>query len=233
MATYGPPSSVTRSIGPTLEFVPADPTVPDPTDFLGDETWLGGFYELALRIGRVDGDDSDIRLGAALAALWSSPDLDGPVRDRWTDRAEQPTVEPRPVPIEHPPALYGLARLPGDRSMVCSTHVVREAAPDGNDWLDLCLPLGALGQIHPTVGGYPFGDTEDSQVWREPIDDWLASLADIVARDATFEVGLIGFEVSGQDWRLVDGRPPLERHSTSLTTSGGTVTRWPPTRWDT
>jgi hypothetical protein len=41
--------------------------------FTETETWLGGYYELAIELG----SRSDERLLAALAAVWADPDLDG------------------------------------------------------------------------------------------------------------------------------------------------------------
>ena len=46
--------------------------------FTPDGAWFGGFYELALEVGA----RSDDRLRAALAAVWSHPDLDGCYIDR-------------------------------------------------------------------------------------------------------------------------------------------------------
>ena len=51
----------------------------DPAEFVDDENWHGGYYELAIDLGaRVDADaDADDRLLAALAGVWSDPALEG------------------------------------------------------------------------------------------------------------------------------------------------------------
>ena len=70
-----------------------------------------------------------------------------------------------------PRTFYGVARLPTDRAVVCSTPIVREI-DDGlrrpHDWIDLSLPLGALGRVDARIGGNPFGDEERSLDWPAP-----------------------------------------------------------------
>jgi hypothetical protein len=56
----------------------------DPTDFLDDENWHGGYYELAVDLGDRGDLDSGDRLLAARDALWATEDLDGPYLDRWS-----------------------------------------------------------------------------------------------------------------------------------------------------
>ncbi len=75
--------------------------------------------------------------------------------------------------------------------------VVREDA--GDDWLAVCLPLEALSRIETRVRAFPFGDDggAESLIWRRPCDDWLAQIGRAVYRGVGFELGAIGFEVSG------------------------------------
>jgi hypothetical protein len=77
--------------------------------------------------------------------------------------------------------------------------VISVREDDGDDWLDLCLPLGALGRIETRVGAFPFGDDggPESMTWRRAFDDWLAEVGRAVYRRVTFKIAVIGFEVSG------------------------------------
>jgi hypothetical protein len=76
--------------------------------------------------------------------------------------------------FEEPGPLYGIARLPGGHESVCAVIVVRESPNtkySPHDWLDVCLPTGALGRIDHRVGAYPFDDEDSSLVWHRPIDE--------------------------------------------------------------
>lgn len=171
----------------------------DAADFVDDENWHGGYYELAIDLGARSDADADGRLVAALDAVWSDPALDGCYHDRRRSRSGQTAMSPHEASVDEPPPLYGVATLPIGATVVCATHVVREIGDEHrapHDWLDLCLPTGALLRVDSRVGGYPFG-SEDSLPWRAPIDEWLVRVAEEVFRVAPFRAALIGFEVSG------------------------------------
>lgn len=177
----------------------------EPSDFLDDENWHGGYYELAIKLGPRNAEGSTDRVLDALATVWSQPSLDGCDRDRWTARDEQERVAPAPTDPEDPESFKGVATLPSGHRVVCATHVIREDGGYGNDWLDLCLPLGALARVDHRVGGYPFGDVLISRAWREPIDNWFVGIAQAVAARHPFQLAMIGHEVSGQDWTFSGG----------------------------
>lgn len=186
--------------------------------FTVDEAWIGGFYELALELG----SRSDERLEAALLALWTHPDLDGCYKDRSREPAHQPHVLPNSLGSgDH---LLGKARLPTGSRVACGTCVIREPG-DGPDWLDFYLPMGSLGTVFPT-GGFPFGSETDCPApWRFEVEDWLANVGLWVARSASFEMGLIGFEVSGQIYAadIAAQGIPFERSVGYLWPSNGSV----------
>jgi hypothetical protein len=161
------------------------------TRFTDEATWDGGFYELALELGQ----RSDERLVAALAAVWSEPDLDGVYlsRDVEPDRQQRHPITSELLDHGH---LQGLARLPNGAAVACGTCHVR--LDDDPDWLDFYLPMGALAAAYP-VGGYPFEpDGESSRQWRDQLDPWLADIGVRVFERVPYRLGLIGFEVSGE-----------------------------------
>ena len=170
----------------------------DPTDFLDDENWRGGYYELAIDLGERTDSESDARIVAALKSMWSDPTLEGCYLDRWHSRSEQPRVPAVPIDVQEPVPLYGVATLPDGPRVVCVSHVIREIGADvtPHDWLDLCLPTGALGRVDDRIGGYPFGE-DQSLEWRAPIDAWFFRIAANVFEAAGLRVALMGFEVSG------------------------------------
>lgn len=132
---------------------------PSPTDRTYDDNWHGSYYELAIKLGPAD----DSRLDTALKALWDVAHLDEPFR---RDGSEGADVSVTALLEGH---LNGIANIPGLGATLASVVVVREESYDtgqtifGNDWLDLCLPLGALGNLDKRVGAYPFDDGSDSK----------------------------------------------------------------------
>jgi hypothetical protein len=158
--------------------------------FTAGGAWYGGFYELALEIG----PRSDERLRSALTALWKYPDLDG----CFLGRSREPTEQPRSseFSLETGSHSLGVASLPNGSRVVCGSCLIREE--DGPDWLDFYLPMGSLGTAFP-VAGFPFGTEADwPGPWRYEVEDWLARIGLWTARSASFQLGTIGFEVSGQ-----------------------------------
>src|SRR5262249_53468041 len=120
--------------------------------------------------------------------------------------------------------LRGTVVLPSGHRVVCCCVAVREE--DGPDWLDFCLPVGALARTDRRVGAFPFGPDggERSLRWRRPLDDWLAEVGAEVFRAAPYRLGLIGGEVSGLVYaRDLGGGAPAERWAGYLLPDGGAV----------
>lgn len=78
-------------------------------------------------------------------------------------------------------------------------HDADDPAARGTDWLDLCLPLGALGYLDERVGAYPFGDMAGSRAWREPIERWFTTIVFAVFDAAPFVHAITGDDVSGDE----------------------------------
>lgn len=141
-----------------------------------ENDWLGSYYELSLQLSRVP-DDHRLRL--ALDALWSAPEI----------------VARDPGELEVPPpgdlrSHRGTIRTPlGD--VPCVSWIIRELN-GGSDWLDLCLPTGALDKRGLT---YPVHESPPEIL--DAIDRTLVAVGRRVFAAAQFLVGLIGEEVSG------------------------------------
>jgi len=155
-----------------------------------EETWTGGFYELALEYEHASREI----LEAALKAMWNFPDLRGCYLRPDESPSRQTRVAPDLAALESNGQLYGAARLPGGAEVACGAFLVQEE--DDNAWLGFYVPLGALAKVF-NVGAYPFDNDPASQAWREPLEDWLARIGQAVFTNAPFSLGLVGFEVSG------------------------------------
>jgi hypothetical protein len=210
--------------------VPRPSARPDPADFTDRDNWHGGYYELAVRLGPRSDPQAEGRLRAAFVALWDDPRLDGCYLEA-RRRPRQPRV---PAASIEPADVQGLVRLPKGGRVVCASHVIRETADtagDGeqpHDWVDLSIPLGALGRADRRVGGYPFEeDSLRSLEWRAPLDAWLFEVARRVFGAAPFTGALIGFEVSGAD---LDPAPVGHRHVGYAVPQGGRLVLLPADR---
>jgi hypothetical protein len=123
-----------------------------------EDGWLGGFYELAMELGR----RSDERLRAAGEALWSHPALEGPYGERTVppDRQQRVGLDRLLCDGEH---LYGVATLCPSVQVPCGTLAYRDgpetvrgsAEPEGTDNLCLYLPIEGLARVWPVAPGFP------------------------------------------------------------------------------
>jgi hypothetical protein len=172
-----------------------------PKFFTLDDTWTGGFYELAIELGSY----SDQHLLDALKTIWNHSSLEG----CYLDRTKEPDQQVRYNSVSelfHQREMYsgfhvqGVATLPNKLRIACGTCVIREYSdnnPDAPDWLDFYLPMGALEQAYD-VGGYPFDtDIKSPENWQKPIDDYVAQIGMELFAKVDFRLGLVGHEVSG------------------------------------
>jgi hypothetical protein len=161
-----------------------------PPQLSDRDAWTGGYYELAMQLGERD----DVRLQAALDVLVRMAGIAGPWHVQWQpDRVRPVSWSVAGLEAGH---LCGQVQLPGGEPVICAVIAVR--CDDGDDWLDLCIPLEALCRRDARIGGFPFApDHGTSLTWRQPIDGWFARLAGEVRQEAAFRLAVIGFEVSG------------------------------------
>jgi hypothetical protein len=198
--------------------------VSDPAAIEDSDNWSGGFYELALELRPRD----DARLQAALEVLERVNRADGYFAAHDISAERQRLTVDGLTQFGH---LRGVATLPNKTRSVCGVFVCRE--DDGPDWLVFYLPLGALCRVDRRIGGFPFGpdDGPGSLVWREPLDDWLVEIGRAVFQQVPFELGLVGFETSGEAYaRDLAAGPPAERWSGFLLPNGDGLSYSPANR---
>jgi hypothetical protein len=194
------------------------------TLFTPREKWHGGVYELTMELGPPD----DARFLEALTTLWSDPALAGPYADNDREPEEQERVAITAAALERS-SLYGVATLPNGLRCACASYAVRG---DGDDWLDISLPLASLGDIYP-VGGYPFERGEQGQRWREPLDARFRAIGERIFARVPFRLGIIGFEVSGltSARELAESGIPDPTYVSYLVPEGDGVRFVPVNRW--
>ena len=182
-----------------------------------DETWFGGFYEVAIVLGKTDSADSNARLREALSVLYALAELE----ISGTAREDLDGCGLLKGTLDHP----SLGRLP------FGLFVVREReTPGGDDWLYACVPLGGLSDRVEAVGGWPAGDQEGSRSWREPLERTLAELAVAVAHVVPIESAFIGFEIAGIRAHFERNGP--RRIGFVIRDDVGQYRYWPTTDWD-
>jgi hypothetical protein len=199
---------------------------PVTATFAEPETWVGGFYELALELGT----SSDKRLESALRALWTHPSVHGCYGDRASDPVNQERVALTASTLQERGHLYGFARLPNGAFAACGVIAIQEE--HGSDWLVFYVPLGALNGTYP--GGHPFAwPTAETRSWQAPLDDWLAAVGRWGFERTPFALGLIGHDVSGNEHasQLEEG-PPSERTKGYLWPGKGGLGWFPVTKWE-
>ena len=130
--------------------------------------------------------------------LWDAARLSAPFRR--SSRSGDPAVSASALIEDN---LACVADIPDLGATLATVILVRESARDsarageGSDWLDLCLPLGALANLDNRVGAYPLGDVSDSSRWRRPIESWFEGIATAVFDAVPFVYAVTGNEVSG------------------------------------
>lgn len=194
------------------------------------DNWRGGFYELALELGDAD----DQRLKKAVETLCARAQVDG----WYALGVAQPVADERMgcslESLADAGHLRGVALLPNGKRLVCGLLVTREtsdAGANGPDWLSFYIPLGALSRSDSRAGAYPFGDLEESLLWRRPIDDWLAELGRKVYEEVPFRLGIIGSEVSGQAyWHQMQWGVPADRADGYLIPDANELRYYPATK---
>lgn len=100
------------------------------------------------------------------------------------------------------------------------------------NWLDFYLPLGALTESDSRVGGFPFGPDRGatSRSWREPLEEWLASIGTALYATVPFPYAVVGFEASGLSLDEVLGKP--DTYYTVLDGTRGNLVVTSVSRWD-
>lgn len=196
--------------------------------FTAEQTWLGGRYELAVELG----PRCDERLASALNAVVNSSDLTGFFRHRDREPDVQRRVKARREMLDDYGHLLGVARLADDNRLACGVVAVREE--NGPDWLLVYIPMGALAEVYPEVGAYPFGNfVQDATPphWQKLVDDWLVSLGKSIFNAVAFRLALIGHEVSGTCYadELATGGVPQERWIGYLWPKNGGLNWYAPT----
>jgi hypothetical protein len=199
-----------------------------------DDAWTGGHYELLFDVG--DGKPAPDRVTEVAAALWAHPCLDGPYprRDLEPDRQARSELGTGDG--------YGTATLPDGAVVPCASWTwssLPDFRPDGEphppDLLAFSLPLDPLARVWPQIGGFPFQQGQDTRIWQEPLDNWLAGIAADTYARARFSRAVVDFELDADYdlWRSWTRETvPVERRVGILLTAGDELDYLHRTIWE-
>lgn len=175
----------------------------------------GGYFEVLLAVESTD--PSAAR--AALVALWSHPDLFGPLA--W------PSLDALPLPAETAPLadkLHGAARIPGGHVVACASYG-SDPAPAERIWRGFGIGMASMPREYG-VGGSPFEDGRPD--WIVPLSEWFRVLAERVHAVAPLAAAAIGHELP-EDPPERRSDVPAWRWSGYLVREGSRLTWFPPT----
>jgi len=226
--------------------------VPSPSEISDETNWQSSYYELAIYLGPPDSQERHAhraprahtrparreRLAAAAQLIWRLAGVEGCFGvNGWENGVPSATlgdsprlalrrVIPQPVPFTLASLtrfghLRGVVELPTKSRIVCGLLAFLDL-----DQFTFYLPLTALLRCDARVDGYPF-ETEDSLIWRRPIDDWLASVATTAFVQVPFRLAMIGLEASDYTERFAE--VPADRYFGYLVPSSNGAVYYPTT----
>lgn len=152
--------------------------------FTNSGTWADNNYELYIRFNSTD----SAVIQAALARLWSHPNLRGCYLRRDLEPASQDLLSAEQISLstQH---VYGIAVLPDNKQFACATYPM---IFDGEyACFNLAIPFGSLKRKYE-IGSYPFGDT-CSLAWQKIMDDWFCNIAQYIFEEVQFSFAAFGF----------------------------------------
>jgi hypothetical protein len=195
------------------------------TYFTHEDSWTGGFYELAIDVGSME----DAAVLAILQALWSYPGLEGCYLERGREPADQLRLDVTSALLTYA-HLQGIAQFPDGNRLPCGTYLLRDLS--GTNWVDFYIPAGALERVYD-LGGYPFSvqDAHTRQQWQQPLDLWFAELGQYIFDKRAYQFAAIGHEVAAEveAAQIAHAGIPERRWMGYLWPTGTTLTYWPRT----
>jgi hypothetical protein len=217
------PLAATREWRLAREWLTGGSAVPEP---LFRKGWSGPDYEMEIALGA----SAEVRLAAALEALWAHPSLRGCYRHCDREPHEQERIGAAGRVEEK---LYGAATAPNGIEVACRS-LVRRVWDDEDRLaqLTLCfgLNLSSLGDAYP-IGGYPFGELDAARYWKPIIDGWLVDIVRAVDSHVPCQLAAVGFDVTLPDLdEIGNNGVPAKRMDGLLTKEGGSLVWHPPTQ---
>lgn len=153
---------------------------------LNDDNWSGGYYELSLEFYP---SGSDKRVLTAMKALCEISDFYGPWKEK--NHFENDVLLLDKIEEESVTQLYGILKISEHHAVSCLVSITR--ITNESDWLSISIPMSTIEKFYPVK--YDF--TEEQNPWKKELDDLMISFAEIIYIHSPFELGMIGWEVSG------------------------------------
>ncbi len=159
----------------------------DKSFLLDQDIWSGGFYELSLEYNP---SGNDKRILTALNTLCRFPDFKG----LWNEKEayfDNTITLPTKIEEDSVTQFNGLLKISNECILGCLITLIR--VEEESDWLTISIPMSMLEKFYPVK----YDLLEEHNPWKMNLDDLLISLAQRIYVHASFDLGMVGWEVSG------------------------------------
>ncbi|WML56095.1 hypothetical protein [Neobacillus sp. PS2-9] len=157
------------------------------SEYNNPNNWIGGFYELSIEFHPV-GDNE--RLNQALMAIQSFKLFKGIWRERQDFQAGSISL---PINIDNDSVIqfYGTLIMNDGNTLPCLISIIRIKGE--SDWLDVSIPQASFEKFYP----YKYPLTKELNPWLVRVDEIFIGLAETIFNHSSFELAMIGEEISG------------------------------------
>lgn len=153
------------------------------------DNWIGGFYELSIEYHPFGNNK---KVNEALTALCESSYFNG-IWEEKKDYQKESISLPITIEEDNSNSFYGMLSLSNSNEdeLPCIITIIRVSGE--SDWLDIAIPQSALEAIFSYI--YPL--TTELNPWLKQIDEMYTELAEVIYRNAPFDLAMVGEEISG------------------------------------
>jgi hypothetical protein len=152
------------------------------------DSWIGGYYELAIEL-HPTGDTN--RLINSLKILCGFDEINE-LYECKLDYKVKTTVVPNSID-ESSYRLYTTLNLPNNTIIGAVIIILRIEGE--SDWISLSIPIGMLDKLYPIDYGTDFSIGYKFNDWQRTFDEFLISIAEKLYIHEPFNLGTIGWEV--------------------------------------
>jgi hypothetical protein len=160
----------------------------DISTYQNKDSWIGGYYELAIELHPA-GDTN--RLINFLKILCGFDEINE-LYESELDYKVKTTGGPNSFD-ETSYRLYTTLNLP-DKTIIGAIIIILRMEGE-SDWISLSIPIGMLNKLYPINYGTDFSISYKFNDWQKSFDQYLISIAEKLYIHEPFNLGIIGWEV--------------------------------------